>query len=87
MIYVDRKHIDASGEEEREQKYFDELQKTITSEVIKDAPIKQQGTLSYVEQKAWIQNNSIKDIILFNQPYDEQHYKETIKSCQLSKDL
>jgi len=49
MIYVDRKHIDASGEEEREQKYFDELQKTITSEVIKDAPIKQQGTLSYVE--------------------------------------
>jgi len=49
MIYVDRKHIYASGEEEREQKYFDELQKTITSEVIKDAPIKQQGTLSYVE--------------------------------------
>jgi len=25
MIYVDRKHIDASGEEEKEQKYFDEL--------------------------------------------------------------
>jgi len=24
---------------------------------------------------------------LFNQPYDEQHYKQTIKTCQLSKDL
>ena len=54
MIYVDRKHIDASGEEEQKQKYFDELQKTITDEKIKDAPIKQLGTVSYVEQKAWI---------------------------------
>ena len=83
MIYVDRKHIDASGEEEQKQKYFDELQKKITEENIKEAPIKQLGTASYVEQKAWIQNNSIKDIILFNQPYDDQHYKETIKTCQL----
>ncbi len=49
MIYVDRKHIDASGEEEREQKYFDELQRIITSEVIMEAPIKRLGTLSYVE--------------------------------------
>ncbi len=49
MIYVDRKHIDASGEEEKEQKYFDELQKTITDEKIKEAPIKQVGTVSYVE--------------------------------------
>ena len=54
MIYVDRKHIDASGEEEKEQKYFEELQKTITDEKIKEAPIKQVGTVSYVEQKAWI---------------------------------
>ncbi len=49
MIYVDRKHIDASGEEEKEQKYFDEIQKTITDEKIKESPIKQQGTVSYVE--------------------------------------
>ena len=49
MIYIDRKHIDASGEEEKEQKYFDELQKTITDEKIKEAPIKQVGTVSYVE--------------------------------------
>jgi len=54
MIYVDRKHIDASGEEEKEQKYFDELQKTITDEKINKAPIKQLGTVSYVEQKPWI---------------------------------
>ena len=87
MIYVDRKHIDASGEEEKEQQYFDELQKTITDEKIKEAPIKQVGTVSYVEQEAWIQNNTIKDIILFNQPYNEKHYRETIKTCQLSTDL
>jgi hypothetical protein len=49
MIYVDRKHIDASGEVEKEQKYFDELQKTITGEKIKEAPIKLLGTVSYVE--------------------------------------
>ena len=53
MIYVDRKHIDASGEEEKEQKYFDELQKTITDEKIKEAPIKQVGTVSYVEKETW----------------------------------
>jgi ABC-type molybdenum transport system ATPase subunit/photorepair protein PhrA len=49
MIYVDRKHIDASGEKEKDQKYFDELQKTITEEKIKEAPISQLGTVSYVE--------------------------------------
>ena len=53
MIYVDRKHIDASGEEEKEQQYFDELQKTITDEKIKEAPIKQLGTVSYVEKETW----------------------------------
>ena len=53
MIYVDRKHIDASGEEEQKQKYFDELQKKITEENIKEAPIKQLGTVSYVEKETW----------------------------------
>ncbi len=32
MIYIDPKHIANLGEDERDQKYYDELQKTISNE-------------------------------------------------------
>ncbi len=35
----------------------------------------------------WIQNQTIKDNILFGLAYDEAKYKETIKICELKRDL
>jgi ABC-type molybdenum transport system ATPase subunit/photorepair protein PhrA len=49
MIYIDPKHIANLGEDERDQKYYDELQKTISNEKIAESPIKKQSRISYVE--------------------------------------
>ena len=40
-----------------------------------------------MEQQAWIQNKTIRDNILFDQPYDEEKYLRTIQACQLVSDL
>ena len=46
-----------------------------------------QGTTSLCEQKTWIQNKTIREIILFGSHYDEAHYISTVKACQLAHDL
>jgi hypothetical protein len=38
-----------------------------------------QGVCAYVPQTAWLQNASIRENILFNLPYDEKRYQETIE--------
>jgi len=43
--------------------------------------------LSFVEQVPWIQNKTIRENIIFNLPYDEKKYNETIRTCQLTRDL
>jgi len=45
------------------------------------------GKLAYAEQKAWIENKTIRDTILFGKEYDEERYKICIKACQLTDDL
>lgn len=35
----------------------------------------------------WIQNQTIRDNILFGLAYDEVKYKETIKICELKRDF
>jgi ABC-type bacteriocin/lantibiotic exporter with double-glycine peptidase domain len=52
-----------------------------------EAPIRLSDDVSYVQQQPWIQNKSIKNNILFGMPYDEEKYKETIKICELKRDL
>jgi ABC-type multidrug transport system fused ATPase/permease subunit len=52
-----------------------------------EAPIRLSEDVSYVQQQPWIQNKSIKNNILFGLPYDEDKYKETIKICELKRDL
>lgn len=54
---------------------------------IDDKPIKINGSISYVEQVSWIQNKTIKQNILFGEPFDAERYEKTIKSCQLLRDL
>ncbi|KAK4305327.1 hypothetical protein Pmani_022778 [Petrolisthes manimaculis] len=45
------------------------------------------GNVAYVPQEAWIQNATLENNILFNQPKDNTRYEQCIKSCALSSDL
>lgn len=51
------------------------------------APIVLSESISLVQQHPWIQNKSIKDNILFGSRFDPVKYAETIKICQLKRDL
>ncbi|TNV86168.1 hypothetical protein FGO68_gene2272 [Halteria grandinella] len=52
-----------------------------------DEPIQISGKVAYVQQNPWIQNRSIRDNIVFGQVFEEQRYAETIRICQLERDL
>jgi ABC-type multidrug transport system fused ATPase/permease subunit len=49
--------------------------------------IPRKGGVAYCAQEAWIQSLSIKENILFGQPYDEARYKKVIYQCGLKRDL
>jgi ABC-type multidrug transport system fused ATPase/permease subunit len=44
-------------------------------------------TIAYVSQSSWIQNATVKDNILFGQPYDEDRYNAVLYACALNADL
>ena len=45
------------------------------------------GSISYVSQIPWIRNATIRDNILFYQPYDEERYNKVIDLSQLRQDF
>eukprot|EP01022_Parablepharisma_sp_SALTPOND_P011045 TRINITY_DN1457_c0_g1_i1.p1 TRINITY_DN1457_c0_g1~~TRINITY_DN1457_c0_g1_i1.p1 ORF type:complete len:1246 (-),score=102.55 TRINITY_DN1457_c0_g1_i1:2163-5900(-) len=45
------------------------------------------GKFAYVEQHPWIQNGTIKENIVFMNPFDEEKYKATLKLCELEEDI
>ena len=45
------------------------------------------GRIGYAAQIPWIQNDTIRNNILFSKPFDEQKYNETLHLCQLNEDL
>lgn len=45
------------------------------------------GTIGYCQQSAWIQNATIRDNILFGQPWDEAKYWSVIARASLTRDL
>ncbi|KAG0289416.1 hypothetical protein BGZ96_007013 [Linnemannia gamsii] len=49
--------------------------------IIRGSPI------SYASQTPWIQNVTIRDNILFDQPFDEKLYWRVVKACCLVQDL
>ncbi|KAJ3195479.1 hypothetical protein HK101_011982 [Irineochytrium annulatum] len=45
------------------------------------------GGIAFVSQTAFLLNATIRDNILFGQPYDEERYRNTIEACALMRDL
>ncbi|XP_077530619.1 multidrug resistance-associated protein 1-like [Haemaphysalis longicornis] len=45
------------------------------------------GTLAFSPQQAWIQNDSIKENILFGKSYAKSRYEQVIEACALKTDL
>ena len=45
------------------------------------------GTVVYVPQIAWVFSGTIRDNILFGQPYDELKYKRITEACALRQDI
>jgi len=52
-----------------------------------ESPVSISDKLSYVQQNPWIQNMTIRDNILFGEPFDEEKYAECIEICELERDL
>jgi ATP-binding cassette, subfamily C (CFTR/MRP), member 1 len=45
------------------------------------------GSVSYVSQRPWIQNSTVKDGILFARDFDHDEYNRVVKASQLASDL
>ena len=45
------------------------------------------GNLSYVAQQAWMQNNTLKNNILFGKEFNKEFYEKVLDACALKPDL
>ncbi|XP_012146729.2 putative multidrug resistance-associated protein lethal(2)03659 isoform X1 [Megachile rotundata] len=64
------------------------LLKAILSELpLQDGILETTGKISFADQRPWIFASSIRQNILFGQPYNEKRYNEVIKVCQLKRDI
>lgn len=45
------------------------------------------GATAFVSQPPWIEHTSIRDNIVFGQPWDKSRYEKVIKACALTHDL
>lgn len=46
-----------------------------------------EGGIAYAAQESWVQNDTIRNNILFGLNYDEGRYLKVIQQCALEKDL
>ncbi|CAK9794749.1 ATP-binding cassette sub-family C member 4 [Anthophora plagiata] len=49
--------------------------------------IRVNGSVSYASQEAWLFSGTVRNNILFGQPYDKNKYNEVVKVCALAKDF
>nr|XP_019050369.1 ATP-binding cassette transporter [Kwoniella bestiolae CBS 10118]OCF29299.1 ATP-binding cassette transporter [Kwoniella bestiolae CBS 10118] len=46
-----------------------------------------EGGVSYAAQESWCMSDSIKDNVLFGEPYEHDRYVKTLRACALEPDL
>ncbi|EMD41585.1 hypothetical protein CERSUDRAFT_110141 [Gelatoporia subvermispora B] len=51
------------------------------------ASLPRERGVAYAAQESWVQNETIRDNIIFGSPYDEEHYYKVIEQCALQRDL
>ena len=49
--------------------------------------VHRQGTLAYATQVPWVFSGTVKENILFNEPYDPEWYLTVVEACALKKDI
>ena len=52
---------------------------------LSNGKIKIQGKLAYVAQESWVFAGSVRQNILFGQPYDKEFYLKVLQACALDK--
>lgn len=64
------------------------LSAAIAGEVVKSSgTITCCGTLAYVPQSSWVFAGTLRDNVLFGEPFDEEKYREVIEACALTEDI
>ncbi|XP_043261450.1 uncharacterized protein LOC122402590 [Colletes gigas] len=54
---------------------------------VPEGQVKVNGSLSYAGQEAWVFGSTVRQNILFGQPYERQRYQRVIKACSLVRDF
>ncbi|XP_076290649.1 ATP-binding cassette sub-family C member 4 isoform X2 [Lasioglossum baleicum] len=49
--------------------------------------VKVNGSVSYAGQEAWVFGSTVRQNILFGQPYDRPRYQRVVKACSLLRDF
>lgn len=86
LIYTSPEFYEHHSQDRMDDKFIDTLTAHGNKE-IQVSPIVISESISLVQQTPWIQNKTIKDNILFGEEFNKAKYAETIKICQLSRDL
>ncbi|KAL0579459.1 hypothetical protein V5O48_002565 [Marasmius crinis-equi] len=46
-----------------------------------------EGGVAYAAQESWVQNETIRENIVFGSPFDEERYKKVLYQCALERDI
>lgn len=61
---------------------------TIAGEVIKTSgSVVCLGTVAYVPQSAWVFSGTVRENVLFGEPYNEEWYTKVLEACALIEDI
>ena len=72
------------------QKWY--LQSSLLNLILGEIPItsgiiEKNGSVSYAPQDPWVFSGSVKQNIIFGQPFDEDRYMRVLEVCALEYDL